>query len=248
MKRRQAIGFTIVELAVVIVVIGILASIVLLSYNRVQAEARDTKRKTDIELLANELEKYYLTNGEYPTGCSFYSSSAATSCPLTGPNGSALSHSGLAFYSDTVNTTLLSNLPGLSAKFGDPSYADNTPFNAALNTGATKHYLYYGQYEANATKVGVAMVISGPGAIANGLNCDDTTPLWIGWRYRPGGTTGVATGFIVGYFSEAEQKWYIYRSTRGYSIYRGTWDPYSDNPSEVLTTSDMTIGRCVFVN
>ena len=57
MKRRQTSGFTVIELEVMIVVIGILATIVLVAYGRVQAEARDTKRKTDTEIFINEMEK-----------------------------------------------------------------------------------------------------------------------------------------------------------------------------------------------
>lgn len=40
-------GFTIVELLIVIIVIGILATLVLVAYSNVQAQARDTKRQAD---------------------------------------------------------------------------------------------------------------------------------------------------------------------------------------------------------
>jgi prepilin-type N-terminal cleavage/methylation domain-containing protein len=59
-------GFTIVELLIVIVVIGILAALVLNAFGNVQAKARDTQRQTDVRSLATALEVYYNNNGNYP--------------------------------------------------------------------------------------------------------------------------------------------------------------------------------------
>ena len=59
-------GFTIVELLIVIVVIGILAALVLNAFSGVQAKARDTERDTDMRALASQLEAYYTSYGEYP--------------------------------------------------------------------------------------------------------------------------------------------------------------------------------------
>lgn len=59
-------GFTIVELLIVIVVIGILAAIVLNTFAGTQARARNSERQTDIKALANQLEAYYTDNVSYP--------------------------------------------------------------------------------------------------------------------------------------------------------------------------------------
>ncbi len=67
LKKRDQ-GFTIVELLIVIVVIGILAALVLNSFQGVQARARDTERRTDINAVATQLEVYYNDAGGYPTG------------------------------------------------------------------------------------------------------------------------------------------------------------------------------------
>lgn len=65
--KKRASGFTIVELLIVIVVIGILAALVIVTYNGIQQKARDTERKTDINALASHLEAYNAQNGRYPT-------------------------------------------------------------------------------------------------------------------------------------------------------------------------------------
>jgi len=59
-------GFTIVELLIVIVVIGILAGLVITTFNGIQQKARDTERETDIKALHSQVEAYYAQNGKYP--------------------------------------------------------------------------------------------------------------------------------------------------------------------------------------
>ena len=61
--RRE--GFTIVELLIVIVVIAILATITVVAYNGVQANARDSIRKSDMATLQKALEIHYTYYGSY---------------------------------------------------------------------------------------------------------------------------------------------------------------------------------------
>src|ERR1044072_8682606 len=65
-KRKQK-GFTIVELLIVIVVIGILATLVIVTFTGIQQKARNTKRQTDINAIQSHVEAYYAQNGYYPT-------------------------------------------------------------------------------------------------------------------------------------------------------------------------------------
>lgn len=65
--KKNSRGFTIVELLIVIVVIGILAALVIVTYNGIQQKARDTERKTDIKALQGQLEAYWANNAKYPT-------------------------------------------------------------------------------------------------------------------------------------------------------------------------------------
>jgi prepilin-type N-terminal cleavage/methylation domain-containing protein len=60
-------GFTIVELLIVIVVIGILAAITIVAYNGVQDRANDTRRQSDISNVQTIVEKYAAENGTYPS-------------------------------------------------------------------------------------------------------------------------------------------------------------------------------------
>ena len=66
LNKRQS-GFTIVELLIVIVVIGILATLVIVTFSGIQQKARDTKRKTDINAIDSHVEAYYANGGNYPT-------------------------------------------------------------------------------------------------------------------------------------------------------------------------------------
>lgn len=64
-KRNK--GFTIVELLIVIVVIGILATLVIVTFTGIQQKGRNTQRKTDINALQSHVEAYYAETGYYPT-------------------------------------------------------------------------------------------------------------------------------------------------------------------------------------
>ena len=61
-------GFTLVELMVVIVIIGLLATVVLVNVLPSQDKAMRTKAKADIATLEQAMEMYRLDNFTYPTG------------------------------------------------------------------------------------------------------------------------------------------------------------------------------------
>jgi prepilin-type N-terminal cleavage/methylation domain-containing protein len=67
----QSNGFTIVELLIVIVVIGVLAAITVVAYNGVQKRASNAQQATAAKGYAKLFKQYQTLNGGYPTesGC-----------------------------------------------------------------------------------------------------------------------------------------------------------------------------------
>lgn len=66
--RKTTSGFTIVELLIVIVVIGILAAVSLVAYSNTQQKARDTVRKSDVAAITKALGLYEAENGPMYSG------------------------------------------------------------------------------------------------------------------------------------------------------------------------------------
>lgn len=77
LKKRSEQGFTIVELLIVIVVIGILAALVITTYNGIQQRGRNTDRQNDLNALKSHLETYQTLNGHYPSTTDLGSTSAS---------------------------------------------------------------------------------------------------------------------------------------------------------------------------
>ena len=66
--RDEEEGFTLVELMVVIVILGLLATVVLVNVLPSQDRAMATKARADISTLEQAMEMYRLDNFSYPTG------------------------------------------------------------------------------------------------------------------------------------------------------------------------------------
>ena len=77
-------GFTILELLIVMVIIGSLATIGVASYTSSLSKARDAKRKADIYAIQAALEIYKQENGAYPVSIGWEISAATASTPRTG--------------------------------------------------------------------------------------------------------------------------------------------------------------------
>ena len=115
--RNKQQGFTIIELLIVIVVIGILAAIVITTYSGIQAKARNAVRQTDIQSIQTQLEAFYSQNGYYPSNADLNSASwRATNMPSLDP------------------TALID--PSSGQTVSNVTVADNS-------TGQAKEYSYY---------------------------------------------------------------------------------------------------------
>ena len=66
---KKQLGFTLIEVIVVIALLAILATIVLVAINPAQnsADARNTKRRADVLEILNSVNQYYVARGAWPT-------------------------------------------------------------------------------------------------------------------------------------------------------------------------------------
>lgn len=201
MKRRQATGFTVIEFAVIIMVIGILATIILVVYHRAQSDARDSKRANDARIIDAALNKYYDANGMYPSGC------GGTSCTglpaqMTVPNTDIIS--------TQTTASQLSSILGLNtAQVNDPKNATTTPFigpNYSISNG-TPGYVYRGAQTlasgySSYTHPLIELTDGGTGKCSLSVDVSNSPPL-------------DTSAYIFAYFEEDSKSWQIKLGDRG---------------------------------
>ncbi|MEO6109755.1 MAG: prepilin-type N-terminal cleavage/methylation domain-containing protein [Candidatus Saccharimonadales bacterium] len=94
LRSKNLQGFTIVELLIVIVIIGILAAIVIVSYTGLQSSAIDKGVSSDLDGVQAEVTRYQLKNGGYlssdnsGSGVTWYSGGAVNTNITFTPSGS----------------------------------------------------------------------------------------------------------------------------------------------------------------
>lgn len=144
MKRKTA-GFTLVELAIVIVIIAVLASITIFTYAKVQVNARDTARATGAQAIGEALEKYYGKNGEYPS-CTQMTQSGSQVASLLNIDQSIL----LTPTAPSGTTNSITGCSNLTSGSGSDVYAYVGDGTTACSTG-TACASYTLQYRQEAT-------------------------------------------------------------------------------------------------
>ena len=82
-RRRLSAGFTLIELMVVLVIIGVLAALIVPNVLNRADDARATAAKTDVNNLMQALKLYKLDNQRYPTA--EQGLQALVAKPTTGP-------------------------------------------------------------------------------------------------------------------------------------------------------------------
>ena len=66
-KRQGREGFTLIELMVVIVILGVLAGLIVPQFMDEPQKARVVKAKLQMESISTALKKFYIDNGFYPS-------------------------------------------------------------------------------------------------------------------------------------------------------------------------------------
>lgn len=64
--KSGAVGFTLIEMLIVVAIIGILASAIMVGLGPAQQKGRDARRMSDLSQAQNALELYYTQNSQYP--------------------------------------------------------------------------------------------------------------------------------------------------------------------------------------
>lgn len=203
MHKRLSRGFTIVEIATVIFIIALLAALIVVAFNNVQQQTRDTARANDMSILGNLFERYYDKNGTYPVGC-----------------GGATCNSGYAWWgytgTDIISTsTTLSQLTSMLSQTVstiDPQLSTlQTPFiGVSYTIPSAPGYIYRGAQTItpppNNTSGSIPIVkLSETGS---SRQCSLTVAL--------NTTVGTDTAaYILAYYSESTKTWNVYLGKHG---------------------------------
>ena len=97
MHKKTNCGFTIIELLVVMAIIGVLATVVLVSLTEARGRARDAVRLIELNQIEEALTQFFLEHGHWP--CENYN---ASQCPGQTANANGVIGSGGAH----INTLL----------------------------------------------------------------------------------------------------------------------------------------------
>ena len=158
-------GFTIVELLIVIVVIGILAAIVIVAYSGITARANLQKSVTNATAMRDVAEAYSADNSKYPaittdfTGGSLSTKLPAGITPGKGGGTAGTTYVGIALAAAATTTTTSVSTPSflLTGSATTPTggviiYWDPTLSTPAISTT----YVYYGAATSGSTFIAPA--------------------------------------------------------------------------------------------
>ncbi len=167
-KKYKSGGFTIVELLIVIVIIGILAAIVIVAYNGITTKAQVAAITSEAKAWEKLFEAYKATNGSYPL---------PAASPIDGGGGPSN-----ALTATKSRYCLGTGFPKVSGIGTCYSQTANSPYNVYESTGASiiSQLATVGTVPTNTKKYVIGDVI-GPH-----LRYISATEMWIVTTYPPG--------------------------------------------------------------
>ena len=173
-QMKSEKGFTIVELLIVIVVIGILAAIVIVAYNGVQNRANTTSRQSTAETLAKKIEAYNAVKSAYPT----YNTAALMTTALNGVTDSSLTGSGIVI----TNAALAATSDNNTVKIAVCTTGATAP--TATSTVPTGYAVYIwdstlGTAAANPVQAGGTAILTTNSGSVNTVSCGTGNTLTI---------------------------------------------------------------------
>ena len=135
-------GFTIIEVALVLAIAGLIFLVVFLALPALQNSQKDTARREDVGRVVSALEEYETDNGSLPPQSSWYVTDGSSSAGFSGYVGK-LGAEVSKIYEDPANTT------------DKPSTKSNTP-----NIGIYPGQLCDSTRTANSLDAAVAVALS----------------------------------------------------------------------------------------
>ncbi len=168
-------GFTIVELLIVVVVIGILAAIVTVAYTGIQSAARDSSRVATLNQLQKALELYYASNSQYPA--IIHGLGYETSCG-----------------SQTDNWGHCDRLKALTDALAPYAQFDPTALSVPLSTD--RYYAYASQSDDSYQTYGLMVRLEGDGGANDGGYFSDAYEVGAGPSYCMQTYTGTGRDWL----------------------------------------------------
>lgn len=137
MRKINQKGFTIIELLVVIVIIGILVALTLPNLFSAQARGRDTDRKNELKNVQQKLESFFNDNDRYPDADELSSADINTAEEMVGPRNDTYTYTCTATSGGDPDTCQAYTLSATLENDGDKDAVDGvyTIQSVNQNTG-----------------------------------------------------------------------------------------------------------------